>query len=312
MAEGGSKLVIYAALGGNLAIAATKFAAALWTGSSAMLSEAIHSTVDTGNQGLLLYGVRRAAMPPDERHPFGHGMELYFWAFVVSLLVFSLGGAFSLYEGWHRIANPEPVGTVWVNFAVLGASALFEGISFRFAWKEFRRSRGDENLLSGIHRSKDPSVFSVLLEDGAALIGLSFAAIGLGLAVWLDMPALDGAASIAIGALLVLTATFMAYETRSLLTGESASPRVLRHVRSLLENDPRVASVKELLSMHLGPSEILLAITIDFRDNLSGDEVEQAALDLTHRVECDHPEVTRLFLRPHQVRTALSGSGVGS
>jgi cation diffusion facilitator family transporter len=300
-ARGESKKVIYAALAGNLAIAVTKFAASLWTGSSAMLSEAIHSTVDTGNQALLLLGLRRAARPPTAQHPFGHGMELYFWAFVVALLIFALGGAFSIYEGWHKIVHPEPLQSAWINFVVLGASMLFEGLSFRVAWREFRRAHGGEAFLSAIQRSKDPSVFAVLLEDSAALVGLIIAAVGLALAAWLDLPAADGAASIAIGLLLVLTAAFLANETRSLLTGESASPRSIQHVRALLAADPRIASVEELLSLHLGPAEVLLAMTIDFRDDLPGAEIERAAADLIRRIEASHPEITRVFLRPRSL-----------
>jgi len=153
----GSRTVVYAALGGNLAIAVTKFAAALWTGSSAMLSEAIHSTVDTGNQGLLLYGMRRAARPPTIRHPFGHGMELYFWAFVVALLVFSLGGAFSIYEGWHKLNSPDPIEQPWVNFLVLGASMLFESYSFRVALREFRHTQADEPCCPAFTAARTPA-----------------------------------------------------------------------------------------------------------------------------------------------------------
>jgi cation diffusion facilitator family transporter len=297
-AHGGSKKVIYAALAGNLAIAITKFAAALWTGSSAMMSEAIHSTVDTGNQGLLLLGIKRAARPPTPRHPFGHGMELYFWAFVVALLIFALGGAFSIYEGWRKIAQPEPVESAWINFVVLGACVFFEALSFRVAWREFHQKHVGEPLWTALRRSKDPSVFAVLLEDAAALTGLAIALVGLSLAEWLDMPMLDGVASIGIGLLLVLTATFLANETRSLLTGEAASPVIIQQVRSMLEGDPRVASVDELLSLHLGPSEVVLAVTIDFRDDLPGGAIETAASELTRRVEGSHPEITRVFLRP--------------
>ena len=300
MATGGSKKVSFAALAGNLAIAVTKFAAALFTGSAAMLSEAIHSTVDTGNQGLLLHGLRRAARPPTRRHPFGHGMELYFWAFVVALLIFALGGAFSIYQGWQKIREPEPVQDAWVNFAVLGASMLFEGLSFYVALREFRRTHAGEPFFSAIRRSKDPSVFAVLLEDFAALTGLGIAALGLGLAEWLDLPLLDGVASIGIGLLLVLTAVFLANETRSLLTGESASPQLIAAVRGMLAADPRVVTVEEVLSMHLGPSEVLMAVTLDFRDDLPSGETERAADALTRRVEEAHPEVTRLFLRPRQ------------
>jgi cation diffusion facilitator family transporter len=302
MSSSGSRKVIYAALAGNLAIAVTKFAAAGYTGSSAMFSEAIHSAVDTGNQGLLLLGLRRAARPPDPQHPFGHGMELYFWAFVVALLIFSLGGAFSIYEGIQKIWTPEPMRNAWVNYAVLGLAIVFEGFSFRVALREFRRMHLGERLWSAIRASKDPSVFAVLLEDSAALVGLFIAIIGVALSQWLEMPALDGVASIVIGALLVGTAVFLARETLSLLTGESASRRSLADVRTVLQADPRVAAVDELLSMQLGPREVLLAVTIDFRDDLNGEEVERAAAELTLAVEAGHPEITRLFMRPRRLK----------
>lgn len=298
MSSDGSRRVIMAALAGNLAIATTKFAAAFWTGSSAMLSEAIHSTVDTGNQGLLLFGLRRAARAPSPAHPFGHGMELYFWAFVVALLIFALGGAFSIYEGWHKLYNPQPVASAWVNFAVLGASMLFEALSFRVGWREFRRLHEGEPFWAAIRRSKDPGVFAVLLEDAAALVGLLIAITGLGLAEWLGRAEFDGIASIGIGLLLTGTAVVLARETRSLLTGEAAAPHRLDSVRALLKRDPRVVSVDELLSMHLGPREVLLAVTIDFADTMPGGEVERAAAELTRRIEETHPEMTRVFLRP--------------
>jgi cation diffusion facilitator family transporter len=298
MAGGNSKRVVYAALAGNLAIAATKFGAALLTGSSGMLSEAIHSTVDTGNQGLLLYGMRRAARPPDGRHPFGYGMEIYFWAFVVALLIFALGGAFSIYEGFHKIADPHPISSAWVNYAVVAAAFVFEGLSFRVAWREFRADHPGVPILSGIRRSKDPMIFAVLLEDGAALAGLVIAFAGIGLAEILAVPVLDGVASIGIGLLLIVVAAFLARETLSLLIGESASQDVLKAARSLLERDPNVVAVFEILSMHLGPREILLAVTLDMRDDVSGGRLEEAAADLASRIEQAHPEITRVFVRP--------------
>jgi len=301
MSSDGSRRVIIAALAGNLAIAATKFAAAFWTGSSAMVSEAIHSTVDTGNQGLLLLGLHRASRPPTRAHPFGHGMELYFWAFVVALMIFALGGAFSIYEGWRKVVHPEPVESAWVNFLVLGASMVFEGLSFRVGWREFRRLHEGEPFWTAIRRSKDPGIFAVLLEDSAALAGLAIAFVGLGLAEWLGRPEFDGIASIGIGLLLTATAVVLARETRSLLTGEAAAPPLLASVRAMLEADPRVISVDELLSMHLGPAEVLLAVTIDFRDDMPGGGVERAAAELTRRIETTHPQMTRVFLRPKQV-----------
>lgn len=301
MSSSGSRKVIFAALAGNLAIAVTKFAAAAYTGSSAMLSEAIHSSVDTGNQGLLLLGLKRSARPPDASHPFGHGMELYFWAFVVALFIFALGGAFSIYEGIHKVLHPEEVSDAWVNYLVLGLSIVFEGYSFSVALHEFRETHAGEPFWQAIRASKDPSVFAVLLEDSAALAGLVVALLGVGLSQLLHVPELDGAASVVIGLLLVATAVFLARETLSLLTGESASRRSLTHVKALVVADRRVAAVDEMLSLQLGPREVLLALTIDFRDDLSGEEVERAAAELTLAVEAAHPEITRLFMRPRRL-----------
>ena len=205
MKQDGSKFVVYAALAGNLAIAATKLGAATFTGSCAMFTEAIHSFVDTGNQGLILYGMRRAARPAYEVHPFGHGLELYFWSFVVALLIFALGGAFAIYEGIERIRHPEMIESVWVNFAVIGVSMVFEGLSFRVAWREMRARFADIPIWTAMRRSKDPSTFAVLLEDGAALLGLAIALLVVGASVYLDEARADGIASVAIGALLINT-----------------------------------------------------------------------------------------------------------
>jgi cation diffusion facilitator family transporter len=301
-----STLVIYAALAGNLAIAVTKFVAFALTGSSAMLTEAIHSSVDTGNQGLLLLGLARARKPPSATHPFGYGMEVYFWAFVVALLIFALGGAFSIYEGVLKIRRPEPIERAWINFLVIGLAMLFEGGSFLVAWKEFNVLRKGVPLLRAIRRSKDPSVFAVLLEDGAALAGLAIAALGVAGSAVFGIAWADGAASVAIGVLLVLVAIFLANETRSLLTGESASPRIVEAVREMLAADPRVDVVAEVLSMHLGPQEILLGVTLDFHDHLTAGEIEDAADDFAIRIRTIDPRVTRVFVRSGRARAAYA------
>jgi cation diffusion facilitator family transporter len=296
---GDSRLAIFAAAGGNLAIAVSKFVAFALTGSSAMLTEAVHSLVDTGNQALLLLGLRRAAAPPDTGHPFGHGMELYFWSFIVALMVFSLGGAFSIYEGVLKVMDPEPLSRAWVNFVVLGLAIVFEGGSFVVAFREHRRRAGKgSRLLSAIRHSKDPSLFAILLEDAGALIGLVIALVGVTFATLFREPLADGLASICIGLLLCAIAAFMANETRSLLTGEAASPRVVDDVRKILKADGRVVDVVEVLSLHLGPREILLGVTLDFRDDLPGGQIEDAAADLSNRIQDAHPEITRVFLRP--------------
>lgn len=300
MAQHSSKKVVYAALAGNFAIAVTKFAAAAWTGSSAILSEAVHSMVDTSNQGLLLLGMHRAARPADRTHPFGHGMELYFWAFVVALLIFALGGAVSIYEGTHKLLDPRPIHDAWINFVVLAASALFEGLTFRVAWRELKSRYPLLSAWEAVRASKDPSVFAVLLEDAAALTGLAIALVGVSLTVLYDAPMWDGAASIAIGLVLVLTAVLLLRETLSLLTGESASREVLAEARAILDRDKRVAQVHELLSLHLGPRDILLAITIDFRDDLTSPDIETAVRELTEALTRSQAAIKRVYLRPIQ------------
>lgn len=308
MSAKGSRAVIYAALAANFGIAVTKFAAAAWTGSSAMFSEAVHSLVDTANQGLLLLGLRRAARPADAGHPFGHGMEVYFWAFVVALMIFALGGAVSIYQGWHKLFAPEEIHDPWINFAVLAASVAMEGYSFRVALRELRETDPAGSIWVAIRRSKDPNIFAVLCEDAAALAGLAIAILGIGLAYALDAPAFDALASIAIGVLLVIVALFLARETLSLITGEAASPETRADVQRILAGDARVVSVHEVLTMHLGPEEVLLAASVDLEDALDGAAVEIAARELSERIERAHPEITRIFLRPTP-RKAADGAG---
>lgn len=303
---GDSKLAIYAALAGNLAIAVTKFTAFAFTRSTAMLTEAIHSTVDTGNQALLLFGMSRAARPPSESHPFGYGMELYFWAFVVALLIFMAGGAVSIYEGASKLFHPEPITRAWINYLVLGFAIAFEGGSFFVAYREFRKDNMRNSLLRSMRLSKDPSIFAVLLEDGAALAGLVLALIGVALSDLGGFLWADGAASIGIGSLLVLIAIFLATETRSLLTGEAAAPETRRIIREILSADTRILSAPEILTLHLGPNDVLTAITIDFDDDLPGGELEAAARELSEKIIATAPLVTRVFLRP--LRHAKPGS----
>ena len=312
--QDGSKFVVYAALAGNLAIAATKLAAAIFTGSSAMFTEAIHSFVDTGNQGLILYGMRRAARPADEIHPFGHGLELYFWSFVVALLIFALGGAFAIYEGIEKIRHPEMIESAWVNFAVIGVSMVFEGLSFRVAWREMRARFADVPIWTAMRRSKDPSTFAVLLEDGAALLGLVIALLGVGASVYLDEPRADGIASVAIGALLINTAFVLARETQSLLTGERASATILTRAREIIEADSRVARIEGLRSLQLGPASVLLAGSLDIRPDLSATEQRRAFTDLRKTVQADLPGITYLYLglSEEQAERPLAAAEAGS
>ncbi|TPM29226.1 cation diffusion facilitator family transporter [Mesorhizobium sp. B2-3-5] len=301
--HGGSKTVIYAALAGNLAIALTKFGAAFFTGSSAMLSEGVHSLVDTGNGGLLLYGMHRAARPADRTHPLGHGRELYFWSFIVALLVFALGAGVSLYEGIIHIMAPEPAANVKVNYIVLGLSFLFEGSSWLVALREFRRHKGGEGWLEAAQSSKDPSVYTVLFEDSAALLGLTVAFAGILAAELLEMPELDGVASIGIALILGATAIFLARESKGLLIGEPASPEVQRRVLEIVQQDQAVQRANGVLTVHMGPEEIVAGLSIEFEDHLTAPEIEACVERIEARLKKEMPEITRLFVKPQTTGT---------
>ncbi len=296
MATSGSKVVIYAALAGNLLIAATKFGASLYTGSSAMLSEAIHSLVDSGNQGLLLYGIKRSSRPADDKHPFGYGMELYFWAFVVAILIFAVGAGVSIYEGVLKIIEPHPISNPMVNYVVLGAAIVFEGVAWSLALKEFAATKGRRGWLETVRASKDPTLFTVLFEDSAAMAGLIVALVGIALSQALDMPWLDGAASVAIGFILAGTAALLAYECKGLLIGEAADDRLTDTVARLVRNEREVESLNEMRSMHLGPADVLLALSLDFRDGLDIGQVETTIFRLEKRIKSQFPEVRRVFI----------------
>jgi cation diffusion facilitator family transporter len=291
-----SKKVILAALAGNSAIAVTKFAAAGMTGSSSMLSEAIHSVVDTGNQGLLLFGIRRAGRPADEDHPFGYGMELYFWTFVVAILIFAGGAGVSVYEGVTKLGNPQPIVDAHINYIVLGVALILEAGAWWVAFKEFSKSKGDMGTLEAVRLSKDPAVFTVLFEDSAAIAGLVIAAVGIGLADVLDEPLWDGIGSIVIGIVLAATAALLAYECKGLLIGEGAGRRVVRGVRRIAGEQDGVARINEALTMHLGPRDVLLNLSLDFKDRLSSVEVEKTISALEREIKTTYPEITRVFI----------------
>jgi cation diffusion facilitator family transporter len=307
MARSSSKIVIYAALGGNLLVAATKFIAAALTGSAAMLSEAIHSTVDSGNQLLLLLGISRAARPANARHPFGHGLQLYFWTFVVAVLIFGVGAGVSLIEGVSKIRVPHPVEDPWINYTVLALALVFEGGVWIVALRAFQRAKGALGWINAVRQSKDPTVFTVLFEDTAAMLGLLVALIGLALGQLLDMPVLDGVASLVIGVILTGTAAFLAFECQSLLTGEGVSPEVQASIQTIAAAEPAVARPNEILTMHFGPEDVLVALSLDFRDSGTAAEVEQAVTRIERRIKAAHPEVKRVFIEA-QDRDAHSRS----
>lgn len=292
----GSKRVIYAALAGNSLIAVTKMVAATMTGSSAMFSEAVHSCVDTGNQGLLLLGMKRAQRKADAEHPFGYAQEIYFWAFVVAILIFALGSGISLYEGFHKILHPEPVVDAWINYLVLGMAMIFEGAAWAVAFREFNSRRGKRSMLRALKDAKDPSIMTVLLEDTAAMLGLMVAFFGIFAGQVLGMPVLDGVASMVIGVILAVAALVLGLETKSLLIGEAASPETLHSLETLIDGVPGVSAVNEILTMHLGPEAVLLNISLDFEDALTAGEVEETVTSLEKRIRSVHPEVSRVFI----------------
>ncbi len=296
MASHESKAVVYAALAGNLAIALAKFGAAWFTGSSAMLSEAIHSLVDTGNEGLLLLGMNRAARPADPEHPFGHGLQLYFWNFIVAVLIFGLGAGVAVVEGIDKILHPHPLESPLVNYAVLGASLVFEGFSWLVAMRAFRSGMGRHSWIDAIRRSKDPTVFTVLFEDTAAMLGLVIAAAGLGIGQYFGLPVMDGVASVTIGLLLAVTAAMLAYESQSLLTGEGVQPETRAALRRLAAAQPGVTRVNELLTMHFGPQDVLVALSLDFEDTLLAAAVEDTVTALERALKSAHPEISRVFI----------------
>jgi cation diffusion facilitator family transporter len=296
MARSSSKIVIYAALGGNLLVAATKFIAAALTGSAAMLSEAIHSTVDSGNQLLLLLGISRAARPANARHPFGHGLQLYFWTFVVAVLIFGVGAGVSLIEGVSKIRVPHPVEDPWINYTVLALALVFEGGVWIVALRAFQRAKGALGWINAVRQSKDPTVFTVLFEDTAAMLGLLVALIGLALGQLLDMPVLDGVASLVIGVILTGTAAFLAFECQSLLTGEGVSPEVQASIQTIAAAEPAVARPNEILTMHFGPEDVLVALSLDFEDQRSAVDFEGAVTKIERRINAAHPEVSRVFV----------------
>lgn len=292
----GSKKVIYAALAGNSLIAITKFAAAAVTGSSAMLSEAIHSVVDTGNQGLLLYGLKRADQQADDAHPFGYGMELYFWTFVVAILIFAVGGGISIYGGIQKIHSPATIESAFVNYIVIGFAMIFEAAAWYVAYKEFSQTRGQKSFLEAIHTSKDPTIFTVLFEDTAALLGLIVAFAGIALSEMLDLPLLDGVASVIIGIILAGVAILLAYESKGLLIGEGASKSVVQGIRNVVSAQTGIIAVNELLTMHFGPKDILVTLSLDFDDTLDSKQVEAAISSMEKEIKTFYPNVTRVFI----------------
>ena len=294
MAE--SKIAIYGAIGANVAIAATKFIVAGITGSSAMLSEGVHSAVDTFNGVLLLVGLHLSKRPATPEHPFGHGKELYFWSLIVAVLIFGLGGGVSFYEGVQHIRQPEPMRDPTWNYVVLAAAALFEGTSFLIALRQFRAQARGLPFWQALDRSKDPTTYTVLAEDSAALVGLAVAALGIYLSHALNMPELDGVASVIIGLLLAGVAVVLVAQARGLLIGEGIRPETARAIRKLALAHPGVSGVGRILSMYIGPDDVLVTMDLDFAPGVSAADAAAATAVLQGQVRAAYPTIKRLFI----------------
>jgi cation diffusion facilitator family transporter len=293
---GSSKKVVYFALAGNTLIAITKFVAAGMTGSSAMLSEAIHSVVDSGNQLLLLFGIHRAKRAPDERFPFGYGKEQYFWSFVVALLIFAVGAGISIYEGIHAILDPHAPEDPLVAYAVLGFAVVFEGGALMAAVREFRKAKGQRSYARAIREGKDPAMFTVLFEDSAALLGLVVAGIGVAIGQVTGWVYADGIASVIIGCILAAVAVLLALETKGLLIGEAARDETVEGIEEMILAEPGVKMINELLTMHVGPEFVLVTATVDFQDDAPAHDLELTIGRLDRAIKDKYPRVKRVFI----------------
>ncbi|MFC1834568.1 cation diffusion facilitator family transporter [Thermodesulfobacteriota bacterium] len=312
MSSASSKKIVWFAVAANSSIAVTKFLAAFATGSSAMFSEAIHSVVDTGNQCLLLLGMSQSQKPPDESHPFGYGKEVYFWTLIVAVVLFSMGGGVALYEGISHLIHPRAMGDPTWAYVVLAAGMVFEGISWFIAVKEVRSRAKGRTMWQQVRASKDMSVITVLLEDTAALLGLTIAFLGIFFGHMLNNPYLDGCASVAIGVMLSFVALVLVRESKGLLVGESADPATVASIRDLVVDDPFVVDVKSVLTMHFGPNEVLLNVELLFEDGISEDDSVRAVIRLERAILERHPDMKRIFIEavpPHILPATPTESG---
>jgi cation diffusion facilitator family transporter len=305
MAE--SKLAVFGAIAANVAIAAMKFAGAAATGSSAMLSEGIHSLVDSGDGVLLLVGMRLASRPADERHPFGYGKELYFWSLIVAVLIFGVGGGVSIYEGILRLLDARPLDDAGWSYAILGAAAVFEGASLAVAVRQFKKSIGDAPFWESLRTSKDPTLYTVMAEDSAALAGLAAAAIGVFGSHTLRMPAFDAGASIVIGLLLCGVSTLLIVQARKLLVGEAVDTDVAEAIRAIAQGEPSVHRAGWPLTMHLGPDDVLLALDAEFKTGVPAEEVARAVNRIEDAVRQRFPEIGRIYIESRRVTAPEAG-----
>jgi cation diffusion facilitator family transporter len=293
---GNSKIAIYGALAANIGIAVVKFIAASITGSSAMISEGIHSTVDSGNSLLLLLGMKRSQVPPDRGHPFGHGKEIYFWSLIVAILVFSLGGGMSIYEGISHLQHPEELKNPFWNYVVLLVSMCFEGASLVYAVREFNKSRGKFGFWKEVGMSKDPALFAVIYEESAAIAGLTIALVGVFLGHYFNNPMYDAIASMLIGGVLVVVAITMVKESKGLLVGESADRAIVTGIYDLVNSEPKVKTLYFPLTMHLAPDEILLALDVEFDKVMTVDDLFDTITTIEDKIKAAYPSVKKIYI----------------
>jgi cation diffusion facilitator family transporter len=296
MSAKGSKISIYGAILANLAIAISKFFAGSYTGSSAMLSEGIHSLVDTSNGLLLLLGIKRSQRPADKAHPFGYGMEIYFWSFVVAILIFALGGGIAIYEGIHHIYHPVEVANIKVNYIVLSLAIVFEGTSLVVALKEFKKDNGKFGLVKSMRKSKDSSTFTIIIEEIGAILGLVVALIGLAMGDLFDLPFADGLASVILGLILTSMAFFLAVETKGLLLGESMDEDSLDTLKNILSSNEKVLSFGHIRTVHFGPSGVMVGVDVHFDDSSSLADVEQEIVRIEKEFKSQLPVVQHVFI----------------
>lgn len=299
-----SKLPFFAAFTGNSIIAAAKFVAAAFTGSSAMIAEGVHSVVDAVNNLLMLLGIHRSRAGATRAHPFGHGKELYFWSLIVAIVIFGIGGGISIYEGILHLIEPAPISDPTWSYVVLAISFVADGVTLILAYRELRRSDEHRSLWRSVRAGKDPTKFMVVLEDGAATLGVLVAAGGVALTHVTRIPYFDGAASIVIGLLLCAVALVLAMESKGLLLGESAAPEVVEELRGIVCSDPDVVDVRNVLTMHLGPYELLLNLDVQFRAGLRGETIGAAVRRIERAVRARRPEVSRIFLEARNLDDA--------
>ncbi|HEY5275193.1 MAG TPA: cation diffusion facilitator family transporter [Coriobacteriia bacterium] len=294
--KGESKVAIVAAIVGNLLVAISKFVAAAFTGSSAMISEGIHSLVDTGNGTLVLFGLKRADRPADAGHPFGHGKELYFWTLIVAISIFGIGGGMSIYEGVMSLIEHTHIENPWLNYLVLAIAMVIEGSSFFIAMRQFNAARGDRPAFESIRASKDPSLFTIVFEDSAAMLGLTVAFLGVLLGHLTGIPYFDGAASVIIGLILAGVAWLLARETKGLLVGEGVEPQVLVAMRELVASDDAIEGVGDIRTMYVGPKELLVNLDVAFRTGVDASGMQASIGRVEAALKAGYPEVGNVYI----------------